>query len=251
MSKARRDNETPLERSMRWKYTSPSRRLNGRAPPPRRRRSPRGSRRTSAGKGISSGNDRASRRRWSRSCRTSRAAPKPYHFPKKCPCPLKTDVVREVIAGGEEGARAALHRRVRLPVPAHRAPAAFRVAPRLRHRRLGREADRAVLRDGWVKEPADIFTLAKRDKRLKLERVEGYGETSVRNLFDAIEARRDHRARALGLCARHPPRRRDHRGALARGYGTWKAFREAAEGRQGRRGDQARIWTRSTRSARP
>src|SRR6185312_10612182 len=32
--------------------------------------------------------------------------PKPYQFPKKCPCPLKTDVVREVIAGGEEGARA-------------------------------------------------------------------------------------------------------------------------------------------------
>ncbi len=30
---------------------------------------------------------------------------KPYQFPKKCPCPLHTDVVREVIAGGEEGAR--------------------------------------------------------------------------------------------------------------------------------------------------
>src|SRR5579862_4733159 len=28
---------------------------------------------------------------------------KPFPFPKKCPCPLKTDVVREVIAGGEEG----------------------------------------------------------------------------------------------------------------------------------------------------
>ena len=38
--------------------------------------------------------------------RTSRAAPSPMHFPNKCPCPLKTDVVREVIAGGEEGARA-------------------------------------------------------------------------------------------------------------------------------------------------
>src|SRR5580658_7315413 len=31
---------------------------------------------------------------------------KPYEFPKKCPCPLHTDVVRETIAGGEEGARA-------------------------------------------------------------------------------------------------------------------------------------------------
>ena len=40
-----------------------------------------------------------------------------------------------------------LHRRVRLPVPAHPAPDAFRVAPRLRHRRARREADRAVLRE--------------------------------------------------------------------------------------------------------
>src|SRR6185295_10134805 len=31
---------------------------------------------------------------------------KAYAFPRKCPCPLKTDVVREVTATGEEGARA-------------------------------------------------------------------------------------------------------------------------------------------------
>src|ERR1700726_2542128 len=31
---------------------------------------------------------------------------KPYRFPKKCPCPLHTDVVREETATGEEGARA-------------------------------------------------------------------------------------------------------------------------------------------------
>src|SRR5471032_3553357 len=31
---------------------------------------------------------------------------KPYHFPKKCPCPLHTDIVREETAAGEEGARA-------------------------------------------------------------------------------------------------------------------------------------------------
>ncbi len=38
-----------------------------------------------------------------------------------------------------------LHRRVRLPVPAHPAPDAFRLAPRLRHRGARREADRDVL----------------------------------------------------------------------------------------------------------
>src|SRR5712672_2304197 len=31
---------------------------------------------------------------------------KPYHFPKECPCPLHTDVVREETATGEEGSRA-------------------------------------------------------------------------------------------------------------------------------------------------
>jgi len=41
-----------------------------------------------------------------------------------------------------------------------------------------------------VKEPPDIFTLPKRNLKLKLEEIEGYGETSVRNLFAAIEERR-------------------------------------------------------------
>src|SRR5450759_2258990 len=34
------------------------------------------------------------------------ASAKPYHFPKKCPCHLHTDVVRGETATGEEGARA-------------------------------------------------------------------------------------------------------------------------------------------------
>jgi DNA ligase (NAD+) len=43
---------------------------------------------------------------------------------------------------------------------------------------------------GWIKEPADIFTLKERNRRIKLEEQEGFGETSVRKLFDAIDARR-------------------------------------------------------------
>jgi DNA ligase (NAD+) len=43
---------------------------------------------------------------------------------------------------------------------------------------------------GWIKEPADVFTLQERNKRIKLEEQEGFGETSVRNLFNAIDARR-------------------------------------------------------------
>ena len=44
-----------------------------------------------------------------------------------------------------------------------------------------------------VKAPADIFTLRQRDARnvKKLKDVEGFGDVSMRNLFDAIDARRE------------------------------------------------------------
>jgi DNA ligase (NAD+) len=57
---------------------------------------------------------------------------------------------------------------------------------------LGEKQVQAFYADGLITEPADIFTLEKRNKRAskKLEEREGYGETSVRNLFAAIEQRR-------------------------------------------------------------
>ena len=78
-----------------------------------------------------------------------------------------------------------------------------------------------------MKEPADIFTLAARNAKIKLEEVEGYGETSVRNLFNAIEQRREISLErfiyALGI--RHVGETTAR--ALARGYGSWKAFHDA------------------------
>jgi len=57
---------------------------------------------------------------------------------------------------------------------------------------LGEKQVQAFYAEGLVKEPADIFTLEARNKRAptKLEEREGYGATSVRNLFSAIEGRR-------------------------------------------------------------
>src|ERR1700674_4175508 len=46
------------------------------------------------------------------------------------------------------GSARALQRRVRVPLSEDRAPQTFRLAPGVRYRRLGREADRAVLREG-------------------------------------------------------------------------------------------------------
>ncbi len=51
----------------------------------------------------------------------------------------------------------------------------------------------AFWKTGLIQEPADIFTLAKRDgaQEKPLKEWEGWGETSARNLFAAIDARRD------------------------------------------------------------
>ena len=152
---------------------------------------------------------------------------KPYHFPKKCPCHLQTDVVREEIAGGEEGARARCTGEFACP---------YQKIEHLKHfvsRRafdiegLGEKQIELFFEKGWVKEPADIFTLEERNAKIKLEDEEGFGETSVRNLFGAIRARReialDRFIYALGI--RHVGETTAL--ALARGYGSWKAFHDA------------------------
>src|ERR1700691_1063074 len=152
---------------------------------------------------------------------------KPFEFPKKCPCPLHTDVVREVIAGGTEGVR--VHCTGEFACP-------YQAVGHLEHfvsRRafdidgLGEKQIELFYEREWVKEPADIFTLEERNKKIHLEEVEGFGETSVRNLFGAIAARREISLErfiyALGI--RHVGETTAV--ALARGYGSWEAFHDA------------------------
>ena len=152
---------------------------------------------------------------------------KEFHFPKKCPCPLHTDVVREETATGEEGSRARCTGEFACP---------FQKIEHLRlfvSRRafdidgLGEKQIQFFFDQEWVREPADIFTLPKRNAKLKLEAIEGYGETSVRNLFAAIEERRrislERFIYALGM--RHVGETTAL--ALARGYGSWDAFHDA------------------------
>ncbi len=164
---------------------------------------------------------------------------KPYAFPKVCPCPLKTPVMREEIATGGEGI-------------VRRCSGEF-ACPFQRKEHLMHFVSRAAFDieglgtkqieyffdeepDLPVKAPADIFTLAARDaeKGGVLKTREGFGETSVRNLFAAIEARRANRARTLHQRARHPPCRRDH-GAPARPR-LWHLGRLPRRGAQDRRG---------------
>ncbi|HEX4765421.1 MAG TPA: NAD-dependent DNA ligase LigA [Lichenihabitans sp.] len=84
--------------------------------------------------------------------------------------------------------------------------------------------------EGLIKTPADIFTIEARDKAslAKLANREGYGATSVRNLFAAIAARRrlplNRFVYALGI--RHVGETNARR--LARHFGTIDALREVA-----------------------
>jgi DNA ligase (NAD+) len=152
---------------------------------------------------------------------------KPYAFPKKCPCPLHTDVVREPTATGEAGAVARCTGEFACP---------YQAVEHLKHfvsRRafdidgLGEKQIELFYEREWVREPADIFTLEERNTKLHLEDVEGFGDTSVRNLFGAIAARREIPLErfiyALGV--RHVGETTAV--ALARGYGSWTAFHDA------------------------
>ena len=152
---------------------------------------------------------------------------KAYHFPKKCPCPLHTDVVREETATGEEGSRARCSGEFACPFQKIEHLKLFASRRAFDIEGLGEKQIAWFYEQGWVKEPGDIFTLAARNAKLKLEAIEGYGETSVRNLFAAIEERRkislERFVYALGM--RHVGETTAL--ALARGYGSWDAFHQA------------------------
>src|SRR5713101_3203045 len=152
---------------------------------------------------------------------------RPYQFPTRCPCHLHTEIVHEKTATGEEGAVARCSGEFACP---------YQAVEHLKHfvsRRafdiegLGEKQIELFYEQGWVKEPADIFTLEARNKDIHLQEVEGFGEVSVRNLFGAIRTRREISLErfiyALGV--RHVGETTAV--ALARGYGTWGAFHEA------------------------
>jgi DNA ligase (NAD+) len=152
---------------------------------------------------------------------------KPYRFPKTCPCSLKTPVVREAIAGGEQGARS--HCSGEFACPFQRVEHLIHFVSRRAFdiEGLGEKQIALFFDNKWVQEPADIFTLERRNERIRLEEHEGFGALSVRNLFGAIAARRqialERFIYALGI--RHVGETTAR--ALARGYGSWDAFYRA------------------------
>jgi DNA ligase (NAD+) len=115
----------------------------------------------------------------------------PFEFPHVCPCDLKTPLARETTVSGAETVVRRCTGELACP---------FQRIEHLRHfvsRRaydiegLGEKQLTAFFERGWIREPADIFRLARDEEKLtELRQTEGYGETSVKNLVAGIEARR-------------------------------------------------------------
>ncbi|WP_114967193.1 NAD-dependent DNA ligase LigA [Alkalilacustris brevis] len=148
----------------------------------------------------------------------------PYQFPEKCP-ECGSDAVREPgdavrrCSGGLICPAQAVERLKHFV-----SRAAFDIEG------LGAKQVESFWRDGWIREPADIFTLEERygpGQPRQLRNREGWGEKSAANLFAAIrECRRIPLRRlifALGI--RHVGEAAA--GLLARHYGTWGAFEAA------------------------
>ncbi len=158
---------------------------------------------------------------------------KAFEFPTVCPCSLETPILRETNASGEESVVRRCSGEFACP---------FQRKEHLKHFVSRRAFDIEGLGDKQIeyffddeggleiKTPAQIFTLKTRDETAltKLKNRDGYGETSARNLFDAIEERRtiplERLIYALGI--RHVGESTAR--TLARAYGNWTSFEEAA-----------------------
>ncbi len=159
------------------------------------------------------------------------ASSKPYKFPDHCPS-CGSAAVRD--ADPESGTTDVVRRCTGgLTCPAQ-------VKERLKHfvsrnaldiEGLGDKQIEAFYDDGRIKQPADIFTLAERDKRSlkKLADQKGFGQKSVEKLWAAIDARRtvplDRFIFALGIRHIGEGTARD----LSKAYGTFEALRAGVE----------------------
>ncbi|HEX3363771.1 NAD-dependent DNA ligase LigA [Phenylobacterium sp.] len=151
----------------------------------------------------------------------------PFAFPTRCPCPLHTEIVRETTAAGAATVVRRCSGEFACP---------FQKLAHLRHfvsRRafdiegLGEKQLTIFTERGWIEAPADIFRL--HEKRAEILELERFGETSVGNLLESIDARRDIALDRFiyGLGIRHIGETTSL--ALARHFETVEAFVSTAK----------------------
>jgi DNA ligase (NAD+) len=154
----------------------------------------------------------------------------PYDFPYECACPLKTPLVRETTASGAETVVRRCTGELACPFQRTRHLQHFVSRRAFDIEGLGEKQLTAFFEEGLIREPADIFRLARNDEALQgLRDRDGYGETSIANLKAAIETRRDISLErfifALGM--RHVGETTAV--TIARGYGSAEAFLKAMD----------------------
>ena len=156
----------------------------------------------------------------------------PFAFPTTCPCELKTDVVREETASGAQSVVRRCNGEFACPFQRREHLKLFVSRKAFDIEGLGDKQIDLFYDDPdfQVRTPADIFRMHGRNQEglKKLKDKEGFGEVSAKNLFAAIEARRtiplDRLIFSLGI--RHVGETTAK--TLARAYGTFEAFHEAA-----------------------
>jgi DNA ligase (NAD+) len=170
---------------------------------------------------------------------------KPYKFPTLCPACGSHAVREERDSGKLDAVRRCTGG---LICPAQRVERLKHFASRNAFdiEGLGDKIIQEFYDDGLIQSPPDIFTLEARDRRAskKLEDREGWGESSVRNLFDAIDAHRtillDRFIFALGI--RHVGETTAR--VLARAYESAEEFRDSMV--TAAKGEETPAWRKLT-----
>ncbi|WP_112662572.1 NAD-dependent DNA ligase LigA [Microvirga flavescens] len=156
---------------------------------------------------------------------------KPYVFPTRCPV-CDSHAVREVNprTGREDSVRRCTGGLI----------CSAQARERLKHfvsrnafdiEGLGGQRIEELYDEKLILQPQDIFTLAERNARglQRLENREGWGGTSVKNLFNAIEARRSIDLNRFIFALGIPHIGETTAKLLARHFGSFEALREAAK----------------------
>lgn len=156
---------------------------------------------------------------------------KPYAFPTTCPA-CGSHAVREVNprTGKEDAVRRCTGGLI-CPAQARERLKHFVSRNAFDIEGMGEQRIEEFYAEGLVQRPQDIFTLQARNERSlkRLENREGWGATSARNLFDAIEARRSIALNRFIFALGIPHVGETSARLLARHFGTFESLRETAK----------------------
>jgi DNA ligase (NAD+) len=155
---------------------------------------------------------------------------RPYEFPTNCPA-CGSHAVREANprTGKEDSVRRCTGGLI-CPAQARERLKHFVSRNAFDIEGLGEQRIEEFYAEGLIQRPQDIFTLQARNERdlRRLENREGWGATSARNLFDAIEARRHIPLNRFIFALGIPHIGETSGRLLARHFGTFEALREVA-----------------------